>query len=202
MRHERTVRHTVLGLAIVGTCAVSAAANADNSDQREALARCNAITSPSDRLACYDSLAVHSAAPASPPPAANPAPAATAAPPAVRPVQAPVTPPTPPPTAVAAAAPAAPVPAASADDFGLTPVQKAPRGPETIHSITARIQGFGKAPTGRTRVALDNGQTWELEDDVDALLAPGDSITIKRAFLGSFLMTTPKNFSHRVRRIS
>jgi hypothetical protein len=48
---------------------------------------------------------------------------------------------------------------------------------------------------------FDNGQTWEYEEDGDYLLAIGDSVTIRRASLGSFLLVTPSKLVHRVRRI-
>jgi hypothetical protein len=49
-------------------------------------------------------------------------------------------------------------------------------------------------------VHLGNGQTWTL-DDGPVLLRAGDTIVIKRAALGSFLMTTPTNRVYRVRRL-
>ena len=100
---------------------------------------------------------------------------------------------------VTAAAPAAP--SDSPADFGLSGVQKqSPK--QRVQALTARIVGFSRASSGRTRVTLDNGETWEMQDDPDALLAVGDSVTIQRATLGSFLLVTPTKLSHRVRRIS
>jgi hypothetical protein len=58
----------------------------------------------------------------------------------------------------------------------------------------------GVAPNGHSIVTLDGGQLWEL-DEADPLLATGDSVTIKRAALGSFLMTTGSGRIHRVRRL-
>lgn len=49
-------------------------------------------------------------------------------------------------------------------------------------------------------VQLDNGQTWAL-DDGPVMLRAGDTIVIKRAALGSFLMTTPTSRVYRVRRL-
>ena len=103
-----------------------------------------------------------------------------------------------------APAAAAAAPATSGDspaDFGLSGVQKQPVK-QRAQALTAHVAGFSRASSGRTRVTLDNGQTWEMEDDPDALLAVGDSVAIQRATLGSFLLVTPAKLSHRVRRIS
>jgi hypothetical protein len=100
-----------------------------------------------------------------------------------------------------------PAAASTANDFGLSKVQKeradgaASSSPAEIKSITARVTGFRKGPSGRPRVLFDNGQTWEYEEDGDYLLAIGDSVTIRRASLGSFLLVTPSKLVHRVRRI-
>jgi hypothetical protein len=48
-------------------------------------------------------------------------------------------------------------------------------------------------------VVLDNGQAWTFVEQ-DPRLRPGDSVTIKRAALGSFLMMTPSRHSYRVQR--
>jgi hypothetical protein len=54
---------------------------------------------------------------------------------------------------------------------------------------------------GRPLVRLDNAQAWEL-DQADPLLSVGDKVIIRRATLGSFLLTTPTKRVHRVRRLS
>ena len=53
---------------------------------------------------------------------------------------------------------------------------------------------------GGVEVLLDNGQTWALNEPNEQL-GTGDAVTIKRAALGSFLMTTPAKKSFRVRRL-
>lgn len=65
---------------------------------------------------------------------------------------------------------------------------------------TGTVIGFGVAPNGRPTVTLDGGQVWEL-DNADPLLAKGNSVTIKRASLGSFLLTTSTGRTHRVHRL-
>ena len=49
-------------------------------------------------------------------------------------------------------------------------------------------------------VVLENGQTWAFIEP-DPRLRPGDSVTIKHASLGSFLMLTPSRRSYRVERV-
>jgi hypothetical protein len=193
-----TLTHTrrlALSTAILAACAAGGALAEDPTG----LTQCSSISNTAERLACYDRLAGRAAAKAPPssPAAAAPAAAPVSAPPAA--------------AAPAAAAPATttPTPAAAskASDFGLSKVQKdradgaASSSPAEIKSITARVTGFRKGPSGRPRVLLDNGQTWEYEEDGDYLLAIDDSITIRRASLGSFLLVTPSKLVHRVRRI-
>jgi hypothetical protein len=168
-----------LSTAILATCAAGGAL-AENTDVHNALAPCIGISNSADRLACYDKLAGRVSAPKAAPVAAAPAPAASVA---------------------AAPAPAA---APTAEDFGLSKVQKAASSssPPEIKSVTAKVAGFGHSPNRRTQITLDNGQVWEYEDDPDSLLSIGDPVTIKRAALGSFILLTPTKHSHRVRRIN
>jgi len=184
--------------ALLGMPLAALAAAAPGPD----LARCAALAAPDARLACYDTLAGR----ASTPPPATPPSAAVPATPIATP-----TAPTPAPTAASAPvpspAPAAPAPpvtaAAAASDpanFGLTPAQvhAAPTGPT---SIQARVAKFAASRFGQPTVLLDNGQTWVLvEGGEDAGLSPGDPVTIKRALLGSFLLSTPSKHSYHVRR--
>jgi hypothetical protein len=178
-------RRLALSTAILAACAAGGALAEDPNG----LTQCSSISNTAERLACYDRLAGRASAKAPP---SSPAAAAPAA--------APVS---------AAPAAATPVPAGAptANDFGLSKVQKeradgaASNSPAEIKSITARVTGFRKGPSGRPRVLLDNGQSWEYEEDGDYLLAVGDSVTIRRASLGSFLLVTPARLIHRVRRI-
>jgi hypothetical protein len=185
------IRRLALSTAILAACAAGGALAEDPNG----LTQCSSIANTVERLACYDRLAGRASAKAPP---SSPAAAAPAAAPVVS-------------AAPVGAAPpaAAPVPAAAstANDFGLSKVQKeradgaASSSPAEIKSITARVAGFRKGPSGRPRVLFDNGQTWEYEEDGDYLLAVGDSVTIRRASLGSFLLVTPSKLVHRVRRI-
>ena len=186
-------RRLALSTAILAACAAGGAL----ADDPNGLTQCSSIANTAERLACYDRLAGRASAKAPPssPAAAAPA-AASAAPVSAAPV-----------AAAPAAATPRPAAASTANDFGLSKVQKeradgaASSSPAEIKSITARVAGFRKGPSGRPRVLFDNGQTWEYEEDGDYLLAVGDSVTIRRASLGSFLLVTPSKLVHRVRRI-
>jgi hypothetical protein len=178
-----------LSAVFLAACAAGGA-RAEDIDLHKALAPCSGILSSADRLACYDKLAGRVSEPK-----AGPSRAASAAVPAA-------------PVAAAAAAPvaAAPVPATAptGEDFGRSRVQIAASSssPPEIKSVTAKVAGFGRSPDHRTQVTLDNGQIWEYQDDPDPLLSIGDSVTIKHATLGSFLLITPAKHSHRVRRMN
>jgi hypothetical protein len=175
-----------LSAAILAACTAGAAQTLDT-DVHNALAPCIGTVNPTDRLACYDKLAGRVTEPK-----ARLSAAAAASAPA-------------PASAPALAAPVAAMPAAAptTKDFGLSKVQKASSSsfPAEAKSITAKVAGFGRAPNGRTRVTLDNDEVWEYQDDPDLLLSIGDSVTIKRALLGSFILVTPTKVSHRVSRI-
>jgi hypothetical protein len=138
------------------------------------LARCAAITQPSPRLACFDALAAASAHRDD---------------------------------SLLAAAPTAPAPApapAPGDPrtFGLSPAQLQPvsSAPSSIKAHVATIAG--QVGTRRAAIALDNGQSWEFSEPLDdPRLVPGATVTIKRAVLGSFLLTTPSQQTYHVHRI-
>jgi hypothetical protein len=89
-------------------------------------------------------------------------------------------------------------------EFGLSVAQrrKEPDAPVKPQSIDGVVTGFGTSSIGHPVVRLDNTQSWELLDELDPLLSVGDKVTIRRAALGSFLLTTPTKRMHRVRRIS
>jgi len=167
-----------------------------------AFAHCAAISGADERLACYDSLARERPSP--------PAAAATA------PVPAEATPQSPPAThsAAATAAPAAAAAgtaatgaaaagaaAATAEpatkSFGLTQhVAPADQGPDRIQAQATRVD---IDRLGTVRLSLDNGQVWTFNAP-EALIRVGDTITIKRGALGSFLLTTPEHHTYKAQR--
>jgi hypothetical protein len=160
------------------------------------LAHCAGIAAPDARLACYDALAGRSAdrvhsAPVTPSPASPASAGAAAAASTAATSAAPLS---------AAPPPPASTPASDPRTFGLTQAQlhAAPEGPAAIH---ARVVKIVDNRVARGYVVLDNGQTWTLTDPgEDMRLGPGDSVTITRASLGSFLMVTQSKRSYHVRR--
>ena len=179
-------------LVLLGVSGTAAAA-----DPIADISRCAAVAGRDERLACYDSLGARyavrkgtSVAPATP---AAAAPAAAAVPPA----------------SVARPQPTAPVakaaaPTESRADFGLKPNQKPkdPEEPKKLTVIEGVVSGFGRSPNGHQVVRLDDSQSWELLQDADPLLTPGAKVSIRRALLGSFIMTTPSGREHRVKRLT
>lgn len=190
MNRQGSERRAALAGAILGACAVGAAAGNDSAATLEnALAHCAMIAAGDARLACYDSLVnsrTRIVSPSSPSAVSSPS---ASAPPVTPPVTPPVAPPQapPPPTK---------------EDFGLSTAQKQKARPlqKQIESIKASVAGLGTSAIGRMLLILDIGQSWEL-DSADPVLAVGDAVTIQRGALGSFLLTTPSGRTHHVRRI-
>jgi hypothetical protein len=192
-RRYVTVVRNILSITVAWLALPAAAAQLDASE----LARCAAVAGSNERLACYDALAASVL-----PGATSALPGATLAPTASPPVAsvAPAAQTTP--VAAAVAGQSAPASrAVNPDDpanFGLTRQQlKAiPSGPDSIKGIVSQLT---EDRLNNVVVVLDNGQTWTFVEQ-DPRLRPGDSVTIKRASLGSFLMTTPSRHSYRVQR--
>lgn len=97
-------------------------------------------------------------------------------------------------------------PADPARDFGLTPAQRqaaasASRAADA-DSITVSVRSLRNRPTGEFVVTFDNGQTWvQREVNSRAVLRVGDTVTIRKAALGSYLLVTPDRIATRVRRL-
>jgi hypothetical protein len=183
------MRRTALTLAIAAALAAVGTARAAGGPQED-LAACGAIADPTERLACYDRVAGRPATPAAP--AAGAPKAAPAAPQPVAPAQPAVAP------AQAAPAPAQAQGAAAAASFGA--YQSEHPVTQVAESLTARVSAMGKTIDGQPTVTLEGGALWLL-DEVDPLLAVGDTITIKRGVFGSFLLETATKRVHHVRRI-
>jgi hypothetical protein len=133
--------------------------------------RCAALDDDRARLACYDSIFGR--------PAAN----------------APVD------------APAAATATNAEADFGLTEAAKRAREPEESkerfpESISGTVAKVARQPAGELVLTLENGQVWtQLQVDVRARVAVGDTVTIKKAALGSHLLVTEGRYATRVRRV-
>ena len=84
-------------------------------------------------------------------------------------------------------------------NFGLTQRQLKPvaGGPSSEKAVVSQLT---VDRLNNVVLVLDNGQTWAFVEP-DPRVRPGDSITIKRAALGSFLMMTPSRRSYRVQRV-
>jgi predicted lipid-binding transport protein (Tim44 family) len=140
--------------------------------------RCRAIKDSAARLACYDGIAVPSAA-AAQPKAAAPSSAGAASAPA------------------AAATPAAP--ATPAQQFGLeskTPVAQ-------LDYVESTVPGLFKGWGANTIITLANGQQWQISDGSTGYVNMENAkVKIKRGFMGSFYLDIEgNNRVPRVRRV-
>jgi hypothetical protein len=139
--------------------------------QNDGVVRCQALTEPAARLACYDGLFPPRAAPTSspvPPPVAR----ATAAAPAATPAAPP------------ASAPSAP-PSEAVAQFGL-PQKAKPTEIETIESaVAANFTGWGP----NDRIRLLNGQVWEVVDGSSGTITPDmRRVKVRRGLFGAFFL--------------
>ncbi len=171
-------RHAAaLPLLLAGAAAAAAPAQTVSVSE---LAHCAAIVAVDQRLACYDSLAVAKMQPQAPPAATKgAAPAAAAAA-----------------TTTAGAAAAAPAPAA-AGNFGMS--THAQPTEQVTQLITAHVVSGSGDRQGNVFVVLDNGQSWTYTDAGGPPQAGGE-VTIRRASLGSYLLTTPSHHTFRAQR--
>jgi hypothetical protein len=200
-------------LATLGLAVLPASLFAQD-DRGHAAAECGRIADDARRLACYDGLfrapppqSREVASPGQVPVATRATSAGTVSAPAAAAG-----------TVVAAgsAAAAATTGAATAaaaatpvEDFGLTEAQKQSRdsaNPDQaeprIESITAVVAAAEQARTGEVQVTLDNGQVWRQADTAMRLFVrPGDTVTIRAAALGSFMLRVPGRPAVRVRRV-
>jgi len=190
------------------TCAIvllalpAAAAQLDTHD----LLRCHAIAAGEQKLACYEALAMAAQS------------SATTAGESARQLQSPIDAPTgasaagvtsasaPGGAARGTAAVGSPTPATPAanpnteDNFGLNRRQIEPRAAEGPGAIKSAVSQMTEDRLHNITVVLDNGQTWAFIEP-EPRLRPGDTVTIKRASFGSFLMLTPSRRSYRVERL-
>jgi|SRR6185312_4175309 hypothetical protein len=150
---------------------------------------CAAIQTQAERLACYDKVAGRGATP--PPAAATPQPA----PPLAAPASSDAKKHTP----AAPAAASAPAPG-TPEAFGLYKAEHpaAPKSP--VETVTGKVVDLKYDAYGRETISLEGGAVWQLAGS-DAILAKGDEVTIKRAVMGSYLMTTSTGRQHRVKRL-
>jgi len=158
---------------------------------QSALQACAALTTEAARLACYDQLAGRAPVAAAPAPAAAPAAKGRPAAPGAAAPAAPA-------ATGAAVPPPSPVPA-SPEAFGLYSAEH-PKALAPARSESLKVLDMSHSRNGYLLLQLEGGQLWELHDG-DPLLANGDTVTVRRAAMGSFLVTTPSGRSLRAKRL-
>jgi hypothetical protein len=175
-------RIAALGACLVAGACVLPARAATGSDG----ASCVAVSDDAARLACYDRAYGRNA------PGKT---AATAAP-----------------AAAATAARAAPAPAAPKDpvaEFGLTEAAKQAKDPakaaeaaKAPTSVTAKVISVRFKKYGEFVVTLDNAQVWEQNEPMSsAIVRVGDTVTVKKAVLGSYTLVTAARVATKVHRV-
>lgn len=182
-----------VGLACIAVLLRAAPAAAQSLE--EALRKCAAEPNGERRLACYDRTVRTQTAPN---PTAKPAAsgAATGTPVAGTAL----------PTAAGAvasgtAAATASDSAAAANQFGTRngPLD-ARRAATEPQEITAAVTGLERRASGLLVVALDNGQSWVENEPADLSLKIGDTVRIRAAAFGSYMLfASSKRFTHVTR---
>ena len=105
------------------------------------------------------------------------------------------------------AAAAAATAAAPNEQFGFTEKELARSTGQSAasaapESVTAAITSVVRRHDGKFVVALDNAQVWaQSEFNSQADVEIGDSVTVRRGALGSYLLVTKAKIGTRVRRV-
>ena len=168
---------TLIRLTIFASLAIAGPARADHP--------CASVLDATARLACYDQAFGKPAAPTA---AAATATAATAA-------------------TAASATPGVATDLKARQDFGLSETEVRARAgktaaPAAADSITSKVTSIGHRPTGEMFVTLEDGQVWvEVETGSGVQVKPGDTVTIHRAALGSYMLVNSRHVGSRVRRV-
>jgi phospholipase A1 len=154
--------------ALTGAAGVSQS-SADVAPRPADVARCTAIESDAERLACYDKLFARAVS-------------------QQRDAE----------TTVAARVPAVTPPAAAThDDFGFDghpPPGSQSQKPQVPDEMQARIAGIVTQPRGEHVLTLDNGQVWEQkESDWHLGFNVGDEVIIKRGAFKSYRLQLKGN---------
>jgi hypothetical protein len=182
-------RIAALGACLVaGACTMSVLASSGSDG-----ASCVAVNDDADRLACYDRAFGRKAA------SSRTAAAATSA--AAVPTAATNTAPVP------AAPPAAPKDLVA--EFGLTEAAKQAKDPakaaeaaKAPTSVTAKVISVRFRKFGEFVVTLDNGQVWQQNEPMSsAIVRVGDTVTVKKAVLGSYTLVTAARVATKVHRV-
>ncbi len=146
---------------------------------------CAAMQDATERLACYDKLFESSGQPARQ--------SSTRTPTTIEDLGLPST------QSSAAGEPERPK---AEDDFGLEQAERArPEPPRTIGEIQSRVKALRRKDRQEVIFLLDNGQIWIQDVFRFMTVEQGDAVTIKRARMGGYIMTTERGASTRVQRI-
>jgi len=94
-----------------------------------------------------------------------------------------------------------PTPPAAAPRVAAPPPAKAPApAPAPAQPVTGRITAVSRLANDRFAITLDNGQVWtQLERDLSAEVSAGDTVQIRPAMLGSWMLETRGGVKTRVR---
>jgi len=95
---------------------------------------------------------------------------------------------------------ATPVAAAPKETFGLYSAEHPHPNVAKAAAVTLKIASIANGSSGHPIATMEGDQVWEL-DGPDPLLKSGDTVTIDRGVLGSFIMTTPAGRIHRLHRL-
>jgi hypothetical protein len=172
MIHHIRRAASVLCVALAFTLTQPMAGAAEEDALTTAVKACAAIRKSSERLACYDNSVY--------------------------------------PVATGATATAPPTPSAE-EVFGAesstvaAPAKEEATAPpparEELSKITAHVTAMSTLPRGELQIELDNGQVWRQVEPHELLLHTGDSVTIARAALGTFRLTTSTGRVSKVQRL-
>jgi len=157
----------------LGAVALGSVHGAEPSVPMSALKKCADIVSIQERVTCYDQLAERPATGERAATAEHPGTAERAA---------------------------TPVAAAPKETFGLYSAEHPHPNVAKAAAVTLKIASIANGSSGHPIATMEGDQVWEL-DGPDPLLKSGDTVTIDRGVLGSFIMTTPAGRIHRLHRL-
>ena len=73
---------------------------------------------------------------------------------------------------------------------------------DELKTISATVTAISKRPRGESVLTLDNGQVWAQTQAGSRLrVRVGDTVSIRSAALGSYLLSSPRGGSTRVERV-
>lgn len=82
------------------------------------------------------------------------------------------------------------------------PAKPAPAAAAEPASVTASVTALDRLRDGKFVVTLDNSQVWsQSEINSQAFVEVGDTVTVRRGVLGSYLLVTKSGIATRVKRV-